>query len=244
MSCKVAIITDVHGNSPALQAVLNDIDRQSGIEHIYCLGDMVAIGPDANEVLKMLCSREDVSMITGNHEDAILAIFQGQEPASYGSEREHHEWIVEHTDKSFLPKLLTLPRSLEVEYASKRLLLVHYHLDTSGGFIPIEREPSAEKLDAIYAGSDADIVCFGHHHPAHFYQSLQRTYLNPGALGCCDRPVARYAILHISPTGVEAEMKEVPYENRDFLLSYDELGVPARELILKMFHGNQHTKIP
>lgn len=57
MSTKVAIITDIHGNNPALQAVLKDIDSQSDVEHIYCLGDMVAIGPDTNAVLAALFER-------------------------------------------------------------------------------------------------------------------------------------------------------------------------------------------
>lgn len=59
---KIAIITDVHGNAPALKAALSEIDNRRDIEHIYCLGDMVAIGPDTNEVLHMLFSRADVSM--------------------------------------------------------------------------------------------------------------------------------------------------------------------------------------
>lgn len=242
MTTKVAIITDVHGNSPALHAALNDIDRQSRVEHIYCLGDMVAIGHDTNGVLEALYGRNNVSMITGNHEDATLAIFEGKEPL-YPGEREHHEWIVEHTEQSFFPRLQNLPRSLEVEYEDRRLLLVHYHLDLDGNFLPIDREPSSEKLDEIYKDSSADIVCFGHHHPVHFFESPRRTYLNPGSLGCCDRPVARYAILHIESTGIRVEMKEVTYDNRQFLLSYDELRVPERELILKAFHGNQHMNI-
>lgn len=204
---------------------------------------MVAIGPDTNEVLATLFGRDDVSMITGNHEDAILEIFQGQEPASRGEERVHHEWIVEHTDEIFLHKLLDLPRSLQVEHEEKSLLLVHYHLDFTGNFLRIDRDPSSEKLDTIYDGNQADMVCFGHHHPVHFFESAARTYLNPGSLGCCDRPVARYAVLDIDSTGIGVDMKEIPYDNRQFLLSYGELGVPARELILKAFHGNQHLGI-
>jgi len=224
MSTKVAIITDIHGNNAALQAVLKDIDSQSEVEHIYCLGDMVAIGPDTDEVLAALFEREDVSMITGNHEDAVLAIFQGQEPASRGEERAHHEWIVESTEEVFLRKLLDLPRSLRIEHQGKSLLLVHYHLDSAGSFLPIDRDPSADKLDTIYNGDKADMVCFGHHHPVHFFESATRTYLNPGSLGCCDRPVARYAILDIDLQGFTVEIKEIPYDNRQFLLSYEQLG--------------------
>ncbi|WP_141130693.1 metallophosphoesterase [Virgibacillus dokdonensis] len=44
MSKNIAVLTDIHGNSSALNAVLKDIDEQGNIEHIYCLGDLIAIG--------------------------------------------------------------------------------------------------------------------------------------------------------------------------------------------------------
>jgi len=49
---KIGVIADIHGNAPALKAVLNELDKMGDIKHIYCLGDMIGIGPDTNEVLK------------------------------------------------------------------------------------------------------------------------------------------------------------------------------------------------
>ncbi|MEI4769072.1 metallophosphoesterase family protein [Psychrobacillus sp. FJAT-51614] len=53
---KLAIITDIHGNEMALEAVLQEIDQHGDIEEIWCLGDMIAMGPETNEVLFTLCS--------------------------------------------------------------------------------------------------------------------------------------------------------------------------------------------
>lgn len=41
----IAIITDIHENAPALRVVLAEIDNKKDVEHIYCLGDMIGIGP-------------------------------------------------------------------------------------------------------------------------------------------------------------------------------------------------------
>ena len=71
--------SDIHGNAPALKAVLKEIDERRDVDHIYCLGDMLGIGPDSNEVLEMLFSRSDVSMITGNHDEAILTFAKDEE---------------------------------------------------------------------------------------------------------------------------------------------------------------------
>lgn len=250
MSKKIAIITDVHGNAPALRAVLADIDGQEEIDHIYCLGDMIGIGPNTNEVLAMLFARDDVSMITGNHDECVLALVHGEKhPDSHRHAREHHQWIAERIDPRYIPLLAELPRRLVREYAGKRLLMVHYHIAEEhlqlpidqDPWMPIEGSPSVEKLDALYAGTDYAAVLFGHHHPLHFFQATHCLYLNPGALGCTHQPTAPYAVLQVSEDGrAEAEVREVPYDNREFLLSYERLQVPDREFILKIFHGNQH----
>ncbi|MBO1912562.1 metallophosphoesterase family protein, partial [Microvirga sp. 3-52] len=87
-----AVLADIHGNAPALQAVLYEIDNRKDIEHIYSLGDMIAIGPDTNAVLELLFSRDDISMITGNHDEAVLAIIKGEpHPLSHPHVKEHHE---------------------------------------------------------------------------------------------------------------------------------------------------------
>jgi predicted phosphodiesterase len=76
---KLAIITDIHGNEPALRAVLEELDTRGDIEEIWCLGDMIAMGPDSNEVLEILFARQDVHMITGNH--ASHPLVQGMRKA-------------------------------------------------------------------------------------------------------------------------------------------------------------------
>ena len=103
---KIGVITDIHGNASALKAVLAELDKSSEIEHIYCLGDMIGIGPDTNEVLSILFARTDLSMITGNHDEAVLALLKGEEhPLSHIHAKEHHQWIAEKMDKGFIPML-------------------------------------------------------------------------------------------------------------------------------------------
>ena len=53
---KQAVISCLHANLPAVQAVLNDIDRQ-GIDTITCLGDLVGYGPHPNEVVDLIRER-------------------------------------------------------------------------------------------------------------------------------------------------------------------------------------------
>lgn len=240
MSTKIAVIADVHGNSAALLAVLNEIDKKPEIKHIYCVGDMVGIGYETNEVLEVLFSRNDISFVMGNHEEEIIAILAGEETVSQGSEKIHHEWLAKRLDKKFIPYIIALPKELAVEYEGKELLFTHYHLNSEKQFMAIDTEPSTEKLNEIYKGSSFDLVIFGHHHPVHLFSSESTIYLNPGSLGCYDKPIARYAEILITPEDFKVELEEVAYNNQDFLSGYERLEVPEKDFILNIFHGNQH----
>lgn len=65
-----AIISDIHGNLEALEAVLADIDTRE-VEDIYCLGDVIGYGPNPRECIDLVMSRSSVCIL-GNHDQAAL----------------------------------------------------------------------------------------------------------------------------------------------------------------------------
>lgn len=69
-SKKLTIISDIHGNLEAFKAVLSDVD-DLGLETIVCLGDNIGYGPDPDEVLKLLRSR-NIPSLMGNHEWGLV----------------------------------------------------------------------------------------------------------------------------------------------------------------------------
>nr|WP_269136014.1 metallophosphoesterase family protein [Sporosarcina cyprini] len=217
-------MTDIHGNSSALHAVLVELDNRLDIDHIYCLGDMIGIGPDSNEVLYTLFERDDISMVTGNHDEAVLALLTDNEyPLSHLHAREHHQWMDGHS-----------------------LLFTHYHIDPNKLTAPISQdpfsrivEPSLSHVAALFRDNKEALICFGHHHPVHFFSNETTIYLNPGSLGCNSRPTAPYAIVEMTPLRIEVHLEEAVYDNTTFLASYEELQVPQREFLLRAFHGNQ-----
>ncbi|MCR8968434.1 metallophosphoesterase [Facklamia sp. 7083-14-GEN3] len=244
MSKSIAVLTDIHGNSTALNAVLKDIDKQGNIDHIYCLGDLVAIGHETNQVLEKLISRNDISYVRGNHDEYIVNIFNGVEPGSHGEEREHHYWIAKHMDEQYLSFIEKIPKRIETTINGKKFLFVHYHLNDQYQFLSIDPEPSTTKLDSLYQDEDIDMVCFGHHHVLHHFRGKHRIYINPGALGCHSKPIANYVIINIENNGcINCLFKEIPYDNHEFLLNYYKYDVPAKESLLSIFHGNQDKKL-
>lgn len=77
---KIAVLSDVHGNLPALEAVVEDIARW-GAERVVVNGDLVSRGPSSGECLALLAGR-GWSMLRGNHETLLLAVRDGSAPAA------------------------------------------------------------------------------------------------------------------------------------------------------------------
>ena len=67
----IALISDIHANQAALEAVLEDIDRTKGVDRIYCLGDVVGYGPQPVECLEACATRCSL-ILMGNHEHAVI----------------------------------------------------------------------------------------------------------------------------------------------------------------------------
>ena len=240
---KLAIITDIHGNELALRAVLEEIDARKDIEEIWCLGDMIAMGPDSNEVLDLLFARTDVQMITGNHDEAILSLLSGEgHPESYKHTREHHEWIANRLNPEHIAKLKQLPRVLEKEVNGTRILGNHYHIEEQKRDAHIKDEPfysileaTLENMELMYGDYAANIICFGHHHPEHFFQNDRQIYLNPGALGVSKEDKAPYGIIDLSGKEAAVSIHQVAYDKVAFLKKFESLQVPQREIMFKLF---------
>lgn len=68
---RYAILADIHGNLPALEAVLSDIEGRGGVDEIWCLGDIVGYGPDPHSCIELLRQYKHVC-VAGNHDWAAI----------------------------------------------------------------------------------------------------------------------------------------------------------------------------
>ena len=241
---KLAIITDIHGNELALKAVLQEIDKRGDINEIWCLGDMIAMGPDSNEVLDILFGRSDIRMITGNHDEAILSLIAGEgHPETYKHTREHHQWIAERLNPNHVAKLKQLPRIIEKQVNDTRILGIHYHIEENKRQAHIQDDPfytiqkaTLENMQHMFSDYPADIICFGHHHPEHDFQADGKMYLNPGALGVSKGETAPYGIIDLTGNEPNITIHHVAYDKKAFLEKFDRLQVPQRETLFKLFY--------
>ncbi|WP_187355137.1 metallophosphoesterase family protein [Paenibacillus tengchongensis] len=238
---RFAIITDIHGNAPALEAVLQDISQQ-GTRRIVCLGDAVGIGPDSNRVLELLAAWPDIALVSGNHDLALVAASRKEPPPpGNAAERAHHEWLAERIRPEYVEWISRWPLAITETAGEVKMLFTHYHAGEHEQelFAPVDVNPSLAGLEQRYANERYGLVAFGHHHVVHHFVSPSAVYINPGSLGCPHgpEPVARYGIVSVADGQVHTELRVIPYDNKAFLRSYKELDVPDAEHILRIFHG-------
>lgn len=239
---KLAILTDIHGNVQALDAVLNELDGQ-GIDDIWSLGDMIAMGPDSNEVMARLLDR-GVNMITGNHDEAVLSLLAGTgHPESYAHTRPHHEWVARTLRPDYADALMKLPRTIEQTIGGEHIYGIHYHIPTEKREVSIVDEPFHEIVEAtlpnmrhLFEDYAADVVCFGHHHPVHVFQDERKRYFNPGALGVAKDDLARYGVLQWDEAGLCVTAKSIPYDKPSFMNKMEREAVPQREVMWRLFY--------
>ncbi len=178
----VAIISDIHANLEALEAVMADIDAQ-GISQVFCLGDLVGYGVDAPACVDLVRRRCAVCLC-GNHDWALLNSTVGFNRAA--------KQAIEVTRRRLSPGRLRLPwrrrrweflRNLEHRHTAGDWLLVHGSpRDPVTEYIfPEDMELDAEKMAEIFGSFER--VCFvGHTHvPGVFVEGFG--FMSPGELG-------------------------------------------------------------
>jgi len=163
---KVGIISDLHSNREALNAVLEHMDTQ-GVDKIYCLGDVVGYGPEPEYCVDVVRERAELCLM-GNHDEALFHDALDFNPHARGAidytrERLRPRWYSSGAKKRRWAWLEKLPETQE----EGRFLFVHgsprdpvreYVLPTDGFLNP-------EKLRAVFE-SFAGVAVAGHtHHP-------------------------------------------------------------------------------
>jgi len=161
----VAVISCVHGNLPALEAVYADI-RSQGIGQIICLGDLVGYGPWPGEVVDFV-RREAIPTIQGCWDEGI-GQGKGDCGCHFVSEADQaagkwsYEWTQRSLDEAQKQYLGSLPPSLTALAGGARLVAVHgsprsaheYLTQQTHELVLLERAGAAQ----------ADVLLFGHTH--------------------------------------------------------------------------------
>lgn len=163
---KIAIISDIHANLPALTTVLKDIDNNYHADEIYCLGDLVDCAPWHNEVIEVIKQR-GIPTIMGNHDERIALNAEVIPMAKHSAEETKARLeAIEYTKVSTTPAnktfLSALKENIMIQCGNYRCLLVHGSPNSNREYI-FEDHPQ-EDIAPWFEKYEADIIITGHTH--------------------------------------------------------------------------------
>ena len=180
---KIAALYDIHGNLPALQAVLNEIDRE-GVDMIVIGGDIVP-GPMSLDVLEALLRLGDrVSWISGNCEREVVEAFDGGS-LSYIKSKEVQEatiWTAEQMEQRQRDFMAALPEKISFYIEGQGEVLFCHGSPKSDMDILTEATPQ-ERLRETLAGVKENVVVCGHTHMQFDRMCDGKRVVNAGSVG-------------------------------------------------------------
>lgn len=236
---KLVVLTDAHGNLPALKAVLRQV-RAEGYDLLIHTGDAVAIGPYSRECVHLLHEMPKTELIMGNH-DTWLAngLPSSNPPWLTAGEAEHHFWL----STAFPPEEKRLiaqwPYESTLTCEGIKTSFAHYGFDrVTREFKPAVFDPTGADLDKIFQDHDADLLFYGHNHEASDRVGRAH-YVNPGSLGCYHRSLARYAVVEFKHGTYTVDYRFAPYDDFDLVRAFEDRQIPEREVIYASFFGGR-----
>jgi predicted phosphodiesterase len=190
---RIAVLYDIHGNLPALEAVLQDI-RQAGVDQVVVGGDVVP-GPMPRETLRRLLDLDlPVKFIHGNCELAVLAQMVATEtsPVTYWGttsgaplpepDRENMRWTAQQLQPEYKPVLASWPKTLRLEMDGLGAVLFCHGTPRSETEIFTRLTPE-NRLLSLFEGLQVSVIVCGHTH-MQFDRMIGRTrVVNAGSVG-------------------------------------------------------------
>lgn len=233
---KTALISDVHGNLQALEAVLENLEREK-VDQIICLGDIALKGPQPHEVVELLRGLNS-TYIMGNTDALILNVTPAQVSRLSGEARiigELSLWAGERLtaeDKEFMKSFKS---RVEVTVGRNQQMLC-FHGSPESAETRIQPDRSDDDLASLFSGYSAQILAGGHTHLQFLRPFRDSVFINPGSIGFSrgnpPERKAEYAVLDFFEDGYYVKFKKIACDWDTTLEIAKEVGLPHLDWVL------------
>lgn len=231
---QIAVFSDVHGNLPALNAVLEDIAKR-GIQQKFCLGDLVDFAPWGNEVIEKI-SDLNIPCLMGNHDERIAFDIPVVPLSKHSEEETSARFIaIDHSKKNITKEnkrlLSELPFHLKLNYKiGKRhwnIQLVHSSLSSNDTYLYASE--SDEVFHDMLKESQSDIVIMGHTHLS-FKKPFEnkKWAINCGSVGRSkeENRLASYLVLTMNEEQIIPEIIQIDYPLEQTIHGIEKSTIP------------------
>lgn len=253
MTRKIALLSDVHGNSTALEAVLADAESKQVTDYWF-LGDLLLPGTGRRNILDRMDQLPISLQVRGNWEDSLWRALHGKldlsRPSHLYLTRLCH-FILEEIRPEEIDRMQELPLQVLTEVEGLNIAVSHHLPDKNWGRELIHIGEQAD-FDRLFEGNEAVIAIYGHIHQQFLrYGTKGQLVINPGSIGqpfFLDATLrqdlrAQYAIIEIDETGLkDVDLCRVAYDVEQELEIARELQLPYYEIYEEsIVNGIHHT---
>lgn len=235
---RYALVSDIHANLPALEAVLADLNSAKPVDAVYHLGDLVGYAPWPDEVVATI-QRAGIAGIAGNYDSTVATDYQHcgcryEDPVQEALAHESYQWTRERVSAGTRAFLGALPFRLDLlplggHLAGPRLVLVH-GTPTLNTLYWTEDRPDdfCRKMIGIAGLKAGDALAFGHTHKPWTREVDGVRLVNTGSVGRPKDgdPRAGYVVVTIGAGPVEVEFRRVGYDVERAGRAIVEAGLP------------------
>ena len=207
----VGIISDVHANVIALEAVLKEL-KEKGADTIINLGDVIGYGPTPNETIELL-RKERVISTLGSADERIAYDFARANIPREGVADSTLEWTRTVIEQKNINYLRSLPVQLRINTPAGRLRFFHGSPETPSVRTDLNQDPLT--IGKMLAKNRCNILVAGGSHVPFFRQYGKSWVINPGSVGLSlnGEPGADYALVTFDIKGeAEVTMGKVEYD--------------------------------
>jgi putative phosphoesterase len=177
---RVAVLADIHGNLPALHAVIEEVDK-AGVDKVVLLGD-IALGPMPSETLDRLAEMGDRAVwLRGNCDREIVTAFDGGDPPG-ASRAEEASWCAALITRRHRDRLDELPLSVTLEIDGLGPTLFCHASPRRDDEMLLVDSP-LEQWEAALSGVSTQVVVVGHSHMPFDRLAAGHRVVNAGSVG-------------------------------------------------------------
>lgn len=209
---KILLISDIHGNYPALQAVAR-YAPPTEFDLICNCGDTTVYAPFPNETIEWL-KRHNTISILGNTDRKILKLAKGKQlkKPKKPDKKIMYSWTFDVLTKPSLKYLKSLHKKNVYQVGGVKIGLFHGSPEDPNEFL--YHTTSEDRFRALAKNAKQDIICVGHSHTPFYKQYEGVHFINPGSVGRMfdANPAASFAILEIKKKRIAVSHHRIPWK--------------------------------
>ena len=222
---KIAVISDIHGNQTAFEAVIEDIKKEN-VSETWFLGDLFLPGSAGNDLLPLLEEINTTVLLRGNWDDVLLKIIDNPDQYNIDDPSDVYmgllaKYLSDKLNDQFISIMRDAPIQTTKTIHNLTFTLSHNEKDNNGGPRLIPAAPT-DHFEPLFEDNNVDVAIYAHtHHQLFRYTNDDQLILNPGSIGepffkharlNQDRR-AQYTILNIDDTGIkDINFKKIAYD--------------------------------